>query len=409
MQIFKLKQRRTLKMSVFLCIILLITLFHPIAAFAQLLPNHLHSSTEQYGVHWDLDYNSEVFSNLAGGNQTKTAFQGYLDLGIHLDLEKIVGLNRTSIDFNIINLHGKSPSSFVGDDLLVSNIDGAKTTRLQQFYVNYQSANNKLEIKAGLLAADEDFLTTSGSTLFLHMPAGYSYTLSLNAPPWPVASTALQIRYDLTEQWTLRLAGFDADADNLDEFGTNSHGFSFTLQPANAFLIAEAVWEGSLGGANGFYRLGTWHDTNTFPTISGNLKRGLTSIYMAADQQIYSKTKRKDDGLYLFALAGWVFQDERASYDYDIHTGAYWKGLISNWDDSLGFIFNYPHVSDLVVVSNLPGQTQTESFLELTYQTTIMDGLSIQGSVLHVINPGGASARQLDNATVLGIRSTFSF
>ncbi len=402
------KQQRTIKASVFIGIILLLTLLHPITAFAQLLPDRLHSSTEQYGLHWSLHYNSEVFSNLAGGSQTKTAFQGYLDLDIHLDLEKMVGLNRSSINFNVINLHGKSPSAFVGDDLLVSNIDGAKTTRLQQFYVNYESANNKLGIKAGMLAADEDFLTTNGSVLFLHMPAGYAYTLSLNAPPWPVASTAIQIRYDLTEQWTLRFAGFDADDDNLDEFGANPHGFRFTLQPDNAFLIAEAAWEGSLGGANGFYRLGTWHDTNTFPTVNGNLKRGLTSIYMAADQQIYSKMSRETDGLYLFALAGWVFQDERATYDYDIHAGAYWKGLISNWDDNLGFIFNYPHVGDLVVASNLPGQTQTESFLELTYQTTITEGWALQGSVIHVINPGGASARQLDNATVIGIRSTFS-
>lgn len=398
-----------MKVPVFICVTFSITLMHPITTFAQLLPNRFHSSIEQYGLHWSLNYNSEVFSNVAGGSKTKTAFQGYLDLGIHFDLEKIVGLKRTAIDFNVINLHGKSPSSFVGDDLLVSNIDGAKTTRLQQFFVNYQSSNNKLGIKAGLLAVDEDFLTTSGSTLFLHMPAGYSYTLSPNAPPWPVASTALQVRYDLTEQWTLRLAAFDADASNVDEFGTNPNGFRFTLQPDNAFLIAEATWEGSLGGANGFYRLGTWHDTNTFPTANGNLKRGLTSIYLAAEQQIYSEVNRKADGLYLFTLAGWVFQDERTPYDYDIHAGAYWKGVILNWDDSLGFIITYPHVGDIVVASNLPAQTQTESFLELIYQTTITEGLSIQGSVLHIINPGGASARQLDNATILGIRSTFSF
>ncbi len=331
-----------------------------------------------------------------------------MDLDIHLDLDKIVGLNRTSINFNVINLHGKSPSSFVGDDLLVSNMDGAKTTRLQQFYVSYQSADDKLGIKAGLLAADEDFLTSPGSTLFLHMPAGYSFSLSPNAPPWPVASTAVQIRYDFTEEWTLRLASFDANGDNLDEFGANSNGFTFTLQPDNAFLIAETNWEGSIGGANGFYRFGAWHDTNPFLTANGSQKRGLTSIYMAADQQVYSKGSRKADGLYLFTLIGWIFQDDRAPYDYDIHAGTYWKGLISNWDDNLGFIITYPHVGDVVVASNLPGQTQTESFLELTYQTSITDGWSIQGSVQHVVNPGGASARQLDNATVIGIRSTFS-
>lgn len=259
-----------------------------------------------------------------------------------------------------------------------------------------------------MLAVDEDFLTTTGTTLFLHMPAGYAYTLSPNAPPWPVASTAIQIRYDLTEQWTLRLGGFDADGDNVDEFDGNPHGFQFTLQPDNALLIAETTWKGSLGGAKGFYRLGTWYDTNTFPTASGSLKRGLTSVYLAAEQQLYSKANREEDGLYLFTLAGLILQDERTPYDYDIHAGAYWKGLISHWDDNLGFIVTYPHVGDVLVASNLPGQTQTESFLELTHQKNVLDGWAIQGSVIHVINPGGASARQIDNATVLGIRTTFS-
>src|SRR5699024_2765291 len=131
---------------------------------------------------------------------------------------------------------------------MVSSIDGAKTTRLQQFYVQYSPLNKKWSIKAGLLAVDEDYLITDGSDLFLHGAAAYSATLSPNAPVWPVASTALQVRYDVNDSWTLRLGAFDADADNLDEFGANSSGFRFTLQPDNAFLIAEASWNGSIVG-----------------------------------------------------------------------------------------------------------------------------------------------------------------
>ena len=82
MPIFNLKQLRTIKASVFIGIILLVTLLHPITAFAQLLSDRFHSSTEEYGLHWSLDYNSEVFSNVAGGIQNKTVFQGYLDLDI---------------------------------------------------------------------------------------------------------------------------------------------------------------------------------------------------------------------------------------------------------------------------------------------------------------------------------------
>jgi porin len=388
---------------------IVITILFPSIITAQLPADNLHTSSEKVGINWSLDYNSEVFSNLVGGRTNKTAFQGFLNLGVSLDLKKLIGFENTSIDFNVINLHGKSPSAFVGDDLLVSNMDGAKTTRVQQLFIHYQTSNGKLGIKTGQLAVDEDFLSTEGSSLFLHMPAAYSFTLSPNSPPWPVASTALQIRYSLTDQWTIRLAGFDADADNLDEFDANSSGFSFTLQPDNAFIIAEASFEGSFLGGAGFYRFGSWHDTNTFSTAGGTLEQGLTSIYLAADQQVLASTSDESDGLYLFALAGWIIQDDRAPYDYDIHAGIYWKGISSKYEDSLGFIITYPHVGDVVVASNLPSQTQTESFLEWTYQTTISETWSIQGSVQHVINPGGASASQLENATVIGIRSTLSF
>lgn len=382
---------------------------HPITSSGQLLPENVHSATEQFGVDWSLDYTAEVISNLAGGLQTKTAYQGYLDLGMGIDLEKIFGLDHTSIHFNIINLHGQSPSAFVGDDLSVSNIDGVKTTRLQQLYFQYQPSNNKWGIKAGLLAVDEDYLATDGSDLFLHGAAAtYWSTLSPNAPAWPVASTALQAHYNLNDNWTLRLGAFDADADNLDEAGVNPHGFRFTLQPNNFFLITEASWNGSIAGKNGVYRFGSWHDTNRFPTSEGGLRRGLSSIYLAADQQLYVKDDRGTQGLYLFALAGWV-QQNSAPVDYDIHAGAHWKGLIADWDDTLGIIFTYPHEGDHVAASSLPGSTTIESFFELTYKTKITDGWSLQGSVQFIQNPGEGSGMQLGDATVLGVRTSLTF
>jgi len=203
----------------------------------------------------------------------------------------------------------------------------------------------------------------------------------------------------------LRFGAFDADPDNLDEDGANPSGFRFTLQPDNLFLIAEALWDGSVAGKSGLFRFGIWHDTTPFPT-AGGLRRGLTSIYLAADQQLYAKSRRGADGLYLFTLAGWVFQQNSAPFGYDIRAGAYWKGLCANWEDRLGIIFTYPHVGDRVAAGN---STSTESFLELTYQTKVINGWSLQGSFQYIKNPGGARGKQTRNATVLGVRTSFSF
>lgn len=394
-------------MKIYKAIFIVITgiLLYPLTSSAQLLPENIHSATEQFGVDWSLAYTAEVFSNLAGGLQAKTAYQGYLDLGLDIDLEKIFGLDHTSVHLNIIHLHGKSPSAFVGDELSVSNIDGVKTTRLQQLYLQYQPSNNKWGIKAGLLAVDEDYLSTDGSDHFLHGAAAtYWSTLSPNAPAWPVASTAVQVHYNLSDNWTLRLGVFDADADNLDEAGANFHGFRFTLQANNLFLITEASWNGSISGNNGVYRFGSWHDTNRFSTSESSLRHGLSSIYLTADQQLYAKNSRRADGFYLFTLAGWVFQQNSAPIDYDIHAGAYWKGLITDWDDTLGIFFTYPHEGDRTVISNI---ITTESFLELTYKTKITDGWPLQGSLQYIKNPGGLSGVQLQDATVLGLWTVF--
>lgn len=397
----------------FITIVVIITalgiFLYPISSKAQILPKGFHSATEQFGVDWSLSYTAEVMSNIDGGRETETVYQGYLSLDVSINLEKLAGLKHTAINFNVIDLHGQNPSAFVGDDLLVSNISGAKTIRLQQLYLNFQTSNNKWNIKAGLLAVDEYYLTGPGSSLFMHGAAAYLLTLSPNAPAWPVASTALQFRYNLNDKWTFRMGAFDADSDNLDEYGTNPHGFRFTLQPDNVFMIAEASWNGSIAGKKGFYRLGAWHDTNKFPTVDGNLQRGLSSIYVVADQQLYTECNHGSNGFYLFMLAGWVFQQDRAPIDYDIRAGVYWKGLIADWDDVIAFIYAYPHVGDRVVVSNLPKRTSTESIWELTYQINLTEYLSIQGSVHQIFNPGGASARHLKNATVIGIRMNLSF
>ena len=117
-----------------------------------------------------------------------------------------------------------------------------------------------------------------------------------------------------------------------------------------------------------------------------------------------------DQGLYAFSTVSWVFEDEVAPIDYDYRLGLYYKGLISGRDDdTTGFIYAHPNVGDVAVQGNLPLRTRTESFWEFTYQAQITDSWGLQGSLQVIENPGGASASTLSDATVLGLRSSFSF
>ncbi len=359
------------------------------------------------GFGWEVGYIAESFANLDGGAQTGTALRGLLDLSADLDLDRLIGLSRVTAKVNVIHAHGESLSDLIGDDLLVSNIDAVPTLRLQNLWLEVGMPGDAWAIRVGKQAVDDDFLSTDGSVLFLHMAAAYPFTLSPNAPPWPVSSLAAQVRHGLNERVTLRTGVFGADPLYTDEAEGNPDGLSLGLDPSGVLVIGEAAFD----GPRGFYRIGAWHDTNEFTDANGASNRGLSAIYIAADHLVLLTggiTREEQKGLHMFGTASWSPDREHAPIDYDLRGGAYWRGLLPRRArDVLGAGYFHPHVGPAARFG-ATGIVTTESFWEVSYHAQLADWWSVQLSAQSIQNPGGRRGDVLPDATVVGVRLSVS-
>jgi carbohydrate-selective porin OprB len=354
-------------------------------------------------VNLGVSYFSESFSNLKGGAKTGTNYKGYLDLSGNFDFDKLVGVKRTSLFFNTIHVHGQSISDFVGDDLLSSNIEALSGFRMQNLYVQHQSKNEKLVLRFGKQAIDDEFLTTAISNLFLHGVAAYPFTLSTNYPQWPVAAMSVFASYQLNDLWKIRAGIYQAGPEIIDEI-INSTGLDFSLTPTGHLFIAE----GNYVKDNHFLRFGFMHDTNSYISNTGAVKNGLSSIYFSLDTQLFKNPNATEKGMFLFASASTITNWEYAQFDYDLRGGITWRHFISEQNGELGLGYFYPHLGK-AAQPNPQQDLQTEQFLELTYLLSLKDWWQLQASLQHIINPGGASLSNLPDASVLGLRAYFTF
>ncbi|MDT0620734.1 carbohydrate porin [Croceitalea vernalis] len=349
-----------------------------------------------------LSYFSESFSNLKGGAQTGTNYKGYLDFSGEFDLEKLVGFKRTSIFFNTIHVHGQSISDLIGDDLLSSNIEALAGFRMQNLYLQHQSKNEKLVLRFGKQAIDDEFLTTDISNLFVHGVAAYPFTLSNNYPQWPVAAMSVFASYQLNGLWKVRTGIYQAGPEIIDEI-INSTGLDFSLTPTGYLFIAE----GNYAKNNHFLRFGVMHDTNSYFSNTGEEKNGLTSLYFSLDTKLFKNPNATEKGMFLFASASTATNWSYAQFDYDLRGGISWRHFVKKQNGELGLGYFYPHLGE----GAQPGAQQslkTEQFLELTYLVTLKEWWQLQVSLQQIINPGGASLSNLPDASVLGLRTYFT-
>jgi porin len=89
------------------------------------------------GITYDLNYTSEVFSNVSGGIRRGTIFEGLLEGVIDADLEKLLGWRGLSFHANGFQIHGTGgvTRDFLGNLNTTSNIEALPTTRLSELWL----------------------------------------------------------------------------------------------------------------------------------------------------------------------------------------------------------------------------------------------------------------------------------
>ena len=405
------------------------------------------------GIALGLNYIGEAQDNLSGGISRGALAEGRLELFVDLDLEKIVGWQGAAIHANAYNLHGRglTPGK-LGNLLDVSNIEATPTTRLFTLWLQQELFDDALSIRAGQLAADDEFLISPTAGNFMNGTFGWAGILSANlpsgGPAFPLATLGVRVQGAPTDDITVLAAVFSGDPAGLGGDPAqlrNRHGTTFSLD-GGAFYLAEvqyALNQGAgAGGLPGVLKLGAWYHSGDFadqrfdtgglsladPASNGTPRshRGDYGFYGVADQMVWREAGSEDQGINLFLRAGGTPSDCNL-VDFYVDGGGGYKGLIPGRnDDVLGLAVAFARISG--AASDLDDDARRfnaiaspvrdyEAVVELTYVAQLTPYWTLQPDLQYVIHPGGDIAnpkdaggtRPIDDAVVIGLRTTLKF
>jgi porin len=350
----------------------------------------LRKKLEDDGFKVTPTYTALVIGNPSGGARQGVVSDGLVNLALDFDLEKMTAgdVDGLIIHANALYLYGPSLSKEdVGDLSGTTSISGYNTIRLQELWLEKSFLNQRLSIRIGNMAVDNEFFQSPSSALFVNNTfvdfALFGDNI-INAPLFPVASPGVRLKLMPTSN-TYVMAGVYGMDNSSNQAAANQNGTRFALTASSGILImSEAGYllnqAPNEKGLQGTYRVGSFVHTANYDTWgsqaeaangTGALKSGGANygVYGLVDQQLFS---REND------VAGLAFAHSDVG---------------SNYSDSQVLQGNAPYTS--------------ESFIETTYKIQVAPWWSIQPDVQYYFNPSGQQGSP--DAVVLGLRPTVTF
>ena len=401
------------------------------------------------GVTISLDYTAEVWGFVDGGLDRGSLYQGLFEGGLDFDFEKMMGWKGGSMRVNALipqNSNNNGPTFFTGSGFDSSNISANDTARLFELWLQQDFLDDKLSLRAGQLAADDEFFLSETAGLFLGGNYGWGNNLASNipngGPAYPVAGLGVRVKVQPVEQFYVMSALFQGDVG--DQATNNQHGTYWDLGgDQGIFSINEMGYllnqEENAKGLPGSYKFGGWAHTGDFssflyddtglsladPASSGipALNQGTWGLYFIANQMVYRKKEGTDQGLSVFwRIAGGP--DNTSTIPFYTDFGASYKGLIPcRSDDTIGVSFGVEGYSDDLAttgdqMNSLKGTNEpvvgNEAIIEATYQIQLAPWWYLQPDIQYIINPAGGALNpntggKIQNAVVIGLRTGLTF
>ena len=395
----------------------------------------------------------DFLGNPTGGTTQGTVIQGVFQPTLDVDFGKLADINGLTAHASAFQVHGRGMSvSDLNNNIATSTgIEADRATRLFELWVQKTLYGGDLSVRAGQLAADQEFITTQYGALFMNSVYGWPSSIATNlpggGPGYPLATPGVRVRIGQTDPWAAQIAVFDGDPSGGPGNGTaQSHNPSGTKFPLNHYaLVMTEVDYGNQGDGvdlSGTYKVGMWYHTGTFAdqrygtdglslaNLSSNgiakTHHGNYGFYGVIDQTLWHPADSKDKALSGFMRLLWN-PDDRNTVAYQLDVGLNLLGMIPERDnDIVGLAFAYLPITDSA--SGLDQDTNAfnstnaplrnyESQIELTYQAQISPWLTVQPEFQYVFHPGGNLANPNDvsgtkpvgDAAILGVRAIVRF
>ena len=177
------------------------------ATLGFLTTSRLSDAFAKLGIQFNATYIGEVLGNASGGVRQGGVFTGRLDLGTDIDLDKMMGWTGAKFHANMFQINGQGLSrDYVGNLMLVSNIEAFPSTRLYEVWIEQFLLNNKIAIRVGQQAADVEFFDSIYDDIFINSSVGWPAILGINLPSGgpspPLAVPGIRIKAQLSDPIT---------------------------------------------------------------------------------------------------------------------------------------------------------------------------------------------------------------
>jgi porin len=384
------------------------------------------------GLALGASYVGETLGVVSGGVKRGFIFEGQVALSLDADLETVASWRGATAHVSAFDLHGRGPSAdFLGGNLMdVSNIEARREARLYTLWLEQSLADGRVAVRAGQLAADDEFLISDTAGNLLNGTFGWPTLTAADTiqggAAYPLAAPGMRVRARPLRDVTLLAGVFAGNPGGEGCAGDpqicNKHGTTFSLSDG-ALWMAELQLAAKLGASElpGTYKFGAWRETGAFPNQRTGAKdrHGDYGVYAVGDQMVWRVPGDGERGLSVF-LRGGAAPDDRNFVSWYVDGGFGFKGPVEGRpDDVASFGVAYAGISDDASARDrlaglLTPVRDYEAAIELTYSVRLRPGWTVQPDLQYVIHPGGNVAHPLRTGTVadalvLGLRTAITF
>jgi porin len=421
----------------------------------------VRTSLGSVGITVGLQETDEVLGNLTGGTHQSAAYDGLTAMSVGVDTLSAFGLKGGTFNVSVLQIRGRNLSTDNLQSLqTASSIEALPSTRLWEAWYQQSIFDGRLDLKIGQQSVDQEFLISTGSSLFINSVMGWpmppAIDLYAGGPDYPLASLGARLRVNAVGPFSILAAVYDDNPpggsfNNDSQLrGAEQTGTLFHLG-TGALFVTEVQYalnqpaggktddSGPAAGLAGTYKLGAWFDSGFFPDqrfdtngvplasplSNGNPKmhRSNYSFYGVFDQAIWRPDAASPRMLSVFAriMDG---PGDRNLIPFSVNAGVTLKAPLPGRDHDTagigwGMVAVGRNASGFDQDVNLFGAYRpirsSETMIEVTYQYQAAGWWQIQPDFQYVFMPGAGISNPLDptrriaNEVVLGLRSTFVF
>ena len=408
------------------------------------------------GIDFTLNYIGETLGILSGGFRQGVDYEHRIELSIDADLDKMLGWSGASAHttfYQIGHANGLPAADYVGSIADPSNIEAQPSTRLFTAWFQKNFFDDKVSLRVGQIAADDEFLISPTASNLINSTFGYAALLAADqlqgGPVYPLATPGIRLQLKPTDEITVLSAVFSGAPAGANCVGLpqqcDPYGTTFSLSGGALFMEELQYGINQAKDAKGMpavYKLGGWYATTSFADVHFGLNatgmpvllaspasasplthEGNWGIYGVADQMIW-RAQKGPQSLNAFFRAG-ASPSDRNLVSFYVDGGLGLKAPLPGRDDDvLTFGIAYSKISPDAAALDIDTQTFTGGFfpvrdqeivIELDYSLQLAPWWILQGDLQQIVHPGGNvpdplnPAQAIHDAFVVGARSTIKF